>query len=191
MTDSSSDGALSIHLNRLAIPSERAIPHVEEAVQLFGSLRRPLLRYALTFGIDVFDAEEVVQETFLALFKHLECGKSDGNLPGWVFRVCHNLAIKHIEKNCGIRKVAAVDVDWLNGFADRQLNPEEQLLQEQRRQKLQSVLRALPEQDRCCICLRAEGLRYREIAEILGMSLGAVSISLTRSLARFERADQE
>jgi RNA polymerase sigma-70 factor (ECF subfamily) len=38
--------------------------------------------------------------------------------------------------------------------------------------------------------LRAEGLRYREIAEILEMSLGAVSISLSRSLARLERADR-
>jgi RNA polymerase sigma-70 factor (ECF subfamily) len=39
--------------------------------------------------------------------------------------------------------------------------------------------------------LRAEGLRYREIAQVLDMSLGAVSISLARSLARFERADLE
>jgi len=59
----------------------------------------------------------------------------------------------------------------------------------QRQNRLFSVLRALPEQDQRCLYLRAEGLRYREIAGVLKMSLGAVSISLTRSLARLERAD--
>jgi len=48
----------------------------------------------------------------------------------------------------------------------------------------------LSEEDRNCLFLRAEGLRYREIAYVLGISLGAVSMSLTRSLTRIERADR-
>jgi RNA polymerase sigma-70 factor (ECF subfamily) len=54
--------------------------------------------------------------------------------------------------------------------------------------RLRAVVRALPEQDRKCLFLRAEGLRYREISEILDISLGAVSLSLARSLARIARA---
>jgi RNA polymerase sigma-70 factor (ECF subfamily) len=50
-----------------------------------------------------------------------------------------------------------------------------------------AVLNALPEQDRRCLCLRTEGLRYREIASVLDMSLGAVSLSLERSLGRIAR----
>jgi RNA polymerase sigma-70 factor (ECF subfamily) len=161
--------------------------HVEEVVGLFCILRKPLLRYLLTFGINVADGEEIVQESFLALLKHLSAGKSRENLTGWLFRVCHNLALKHREKS---RPLVNVDSDSFLPV-DSSLNPEEQFARTQRQQKLQSVLRALPEQDRCCISLRAEGLRYREIAEVLGMSLGSVCISLTRSLARFERADQE
>jgi DNA-directed RNA polymerase specialized sigma24 family protein len=42
----------------------------------------------------------------------------------------------------------------------------------------------LPEQDRRCLFLRPEGLHYREIASILDVSLGGISISLARSLAR-------
>jgi RNA polymerase sigma-70 factor (ECF subfamily) len=59
----------------------------------------------------------------------------------------------------------------------------------QRCKRLRAVVAALPEKDQHCLRLRAEGLRYREIATVLGMSLGAVSISLTRSLARLARAD--
>jgi RNA polymerase sigma-70 factor (ECF subfamily) len=73
---------------------------------------------------------------------------------------------------------------------DSALNPEEQAAAAQRQTRLESIVRALPEQDRCCLALRAEGLRYREIAEILGVSLGSVSGSLARSLGRLARGDQ-
>jgi RNA polymerase sigma-70 factor (ECF subfamily) len=64
------------------------------------------------------------------------------------------------------------------------------MLTNQVRQRALQVAKALPEQDRRCLFLRAEGLRYREIAGILDMSLGAVSLSLTRSLARIARSTE-
>jgi RNA polymerase sigma-70 factor (ECF subfamily) len=66
---------------------------------------------------------------------------------------------------------------------------EEQIAFGQRKKRLLAVLEALPEQDQRCLSLRAEGLKYREIAEILGISLGAVSMSLARSLARLTRSE--
>jgi RNA polymerase sigma-70 factor (ECF subfamily) len=132
------------------------------------------------------DGEEVVQESFLALFEHMRCGKSRENLRGWLFRVAHNLALKRIyriRRDLESRAECAEDM-----LEDPGPNPEDQLLNSQTRQHLQAVVRALPEQDRRCLFLRAEGLRYRGIAEILGMSLGAVSLSLSRSLARVARA---
>jgi RNA polymerase sigma-70 factor, ECF subfamily len=56
--------------------------------------------------------------------------------------------------------------------------------------RLQAALHALPLDDQLCLRLRSEGLRYREIAKIVGMSLGSVSASLSRSLARLEQADR-
>jgi RNA polymerase sigma-70 factor (ECF subfamily) len=69
-------------------------------------------------------------------------------------------------------------------------NPEELAAGKQRQKRLRAVVRALPEQDRRCLYLRADGLRYREITDVLGMSLGAVAQSLERSLARLSRADE-
>jgi len=60
----------------------------------------------------------------------------------------------------------------------------------QRQNRLVAVLRALPEQDQRCLRLRAEGLRYREIADVLGISLGSVAASLSLSLERLGRADR-
>ena len=161
-----------------------------EVIHLFEEFRNPLLRYVVSRGLSLHDGEEIIQEVFLALFRHLQLGKSRRNLRGWVFRVAHNLALKQHTANK--RALATFDSD--EALAQRQpaatLNPEEEAASSQRKERMQAVLRALPEQDRCCLYLRAEGLRYREIAATLGISLGAVSIALTRSLARMGRVDE-
>jgi RNA polymerase sigma-70 factor, ECF subfamily len=160
----------------------------QEIVGLFDSLRVRLLRYALSFGLSVHDGEDIIQEVFLALFHHLRQGRSRSNLRGWVFRVTHNLALKRRASNhCNNRLIEADD--QLSGeFCDPAPSPEQQLVFSERQSQLLAILRALPENDERCLRLRAEGLRYREIAQVLGISLGAVSISLARSLARLERA---
>ena len=157
-----------------------------EVVGLFDELRDPLLRYLVSFGLPIADGEEVLQEVFLALFQHLSRGKSKDNLRSWLFRVAHNLALKHRFKarRDAEGRTESEAADWA---VEPGPNPEDQVVRGQTQQRLQAVVQALPEQDRHCLFLRAEGLRYREIAGILDMSLGAVSVSLARSLARIAR----
>src|SRR5215472_5305106 len=65
-----------------------------EVVGLFDQMRGRILRYALSFGLPVPDAEEVLQDVFLALYRHLSGGKSRDGLCGWLYRVTHNLSLK-------------------------------------------------------------------------------------------------
>jgi len=183
-------------INELSFPATAASAHsakpseIEcEVMRLFDQFRDPLLRYALSFGLSLHDAEEVTQEVFLSLFRHLQMERSRSNLRGWIFRVAHNLALKqrYANKNrCGTTEPGESVVDQQS---DPSPNPEEHLSSAQRRSRLLAVVQALPETDQNCIRLRAEGLRYREIASVLGISLGTVSTSLTRSIARLIRAD--
>jgi RNA polymerase sigma-70 factor (ECF subfamily) len=161
----------------------------EEVIVLFDQLRNRLLRYVLSLGVYAHDGEDIIQEVFLSLFRHLQLGRSRANLRGWVFRVAHNLALKH--RNGKRRQQARMDPDssLVEIHLDPATNPEEQLADIQRQRRLLATVRALPEQDQWCLYLRAEGLRYREIANALEMSLGAVANSLARSIARLERAD--
>jgi RNA polymerase sigma-70 factor (ECF subfamily) len=185
------DSTIGLPLLATARSGHSLVPtHIEEEViGLFDQFRNRLLRYLFSVGISAQDGEEIVQEVFLSLFQHLQRGKSRGNLRGWIFRVAHNLALKQRQAS----RRSAQNGESTEALFDRQFdaapNPEEQVVSAQRRQRLRAVVRALPEQDRYCIHLRAEGLRYREIAEVLGMSLGAVATSLGRSLARLGRAD--
>jgi|SRR6185437_374228 len=160
----------------------------DEVVALFDQLRAPVLRYLLSLRITIPDAEEIIQEVFLSLFRHLKQNKSRANLQAWIFKVAHNIGVK--------RRAQAWRESQRFSDADPALaedcnpGPEEALAARQRQQRLLAVVRALPEQDQWCLSLRAEGLRYREISEVLGMSLGSVASSLEKSLARLTRAER-
>ncbi|MBZ5673925.1 MAG: sigma-70 family RNA polymerase sigma factor [Acidobacteriia bacterium] len=172
--------------------SPKPTPLEEEVVALFDQMQDRLLRYLLSTGVSVQDGEEIVQEVFLALFQHLQRGKSRRNLRAWVFQVAHNLSVKRYLANRRDRQnlVEPGEAPAEHTFIDRAPNPEDQLASNQSQARLQSVFRALPQQDRRCLSLRAEGLTYREIGKVLDMSLGAVALSLGRSLARFARVEE-
>jgi RNA polymerase sigma-70 factor, ECF subfamily len=154
---------------------------------LFDKFQGRVLNYVLTCGLPFHDAEDVVQETFLSLFRHLELGRPRSNLNGWLFRVAHNLALKRrksslpFEANFDPHKILARQMA-------PGLSPESQFAFGQMHQRLHAVFEALPDQEQRCLYLRAEGLKYRDIAQVLDISLGTVSASLSRALARMVRA---
>lgn len=169
--------------------SAQPSPIEQQVLELFDQLRAPLFRYLLSFSLAPSDSEEIIQETFLALFQHLQRGKSRLNLKGWLFRVAHNLALRsrrdarRDQRNCPVSALPFEDV-----VADPSPNPEDRLAADRRQKTIAAVVEALPEQDRRCLLLRAEGLSYREIADVLEISISTISVSLGRSLARISRA---
>jgi RNA polymerase sigma-70 factor (ECF subfamily) len=166
-------------------------PLAEEVTALFDEWRRPVLRYLLACRLPAQDGEEILQDVFLALFRHLAAGRPRDNLRGWIFRVAHNQALRRRHRSLGAaRQLTPLDEAAADRHADPSPDPEGLLAARQRRERLLSVVDALPERDRACLHLRAEGLRYREIAQVLGMSLGGVASSLARSIGRLARADE-
>ena len=170
----------------MLVPLPAPLEH--EIVELFTQFRMPLSRYVSALGLPPHDCEEVVQEVFLALFQHLRQGKPRTNLKGWVFRVAHNLALKQRMRNGRHDRLHGAEVEPEAHF-DPNLNPEEHFAGLQHRERLLAEIEMLPETDRCCLFLRAEGLRYRQIAEVLDISLGGVSEMLGRTLARLSRIE--
>lgn len=172
-------------------PAEQSALHDDavagEVSVLFDELRSPVLRYLIAMGLAPADAEDILQDAFLALFNHLRRSRPRTNLKGWVFRTAHNLALKRRRMRCR-ESTAAGRAQDIDGSADRRLNPEQQVEAEQRYARMCAALGHLPDRDRFCLHLRAEGLRYRDIARTLGISLGTVSNSIRRSLAALAEA---
>lgn len=189
MTFFSNAGSL-VHDASAVISAEENLALQAEVLSLYDALHSRLLRYSVSFGISIPDGEDVLQEVFLALFRHLRAGRSRENLPGWAYRTTHNLSLKRRASVHAELKVAAPEVASEIELSDGQPGPEERILFQERQSRLQSVVQALPETDRMCLMLRADGLRYREIASTLGISLGSVAASLTRSFERLQRMEQ-
>ena len=189
MSGSTSEFGVPAVLSASEGEQRRHASRTEETVlELFDALRSRLFRYLASFSLSGPDAEEIIQETFLALFQHLERGRSRENLRGWLFRVARNLALKRRQKAQRDTQMMGGSVAAVDLVCDPGLNPEDEFAAREKQFRLMAVVRALPEQDRECLVLRAEGLPYREIAEVLNMSLASVSLSLGRSLARISRA---
>ena len=183
---------LAIGLDEAAAPvaatATEAAEAAEAVLRLFDVHRDGVHRYVRALGIPDRDAEDVVQDVFLALFRHVARGRPRTNLRGWIFRVGHNLALRHLKREARRCRVGA---DAVSGWTvDAAPSPEDRYASRQRRVRLAAAVNALPARERRCLQLRAEGLRYREIARVLGLSLGTVANTLARALARLRRVDE-
>ena len=76
----------------LALPLSRLSAGASEATNLYRELQKPLLRYLVCLGLSSDEAQDVVQDAFLTLHRHLTSGGSQENIRGWLFRVAHNQA---------------------------------------------------------------------------------------------------
>ena len=108
-----------------------------EVLRLFDECAPRLRRYVRAFGLSAEATEDVVQEVFLQLFRHLQLGRSRANLRGWVFQVGHNLALKQRAKTTRRQKTESPwDAALFELLIDPGANPEQQLAEERRTRRL-------------------------------------------------------
>jgi RNA polymerase sigma-70 factor (ECF subfamily) len=154
----------------------------------FEQLRLPVFRYLLRKTRDAGRAEELTQETFLRLCRHLQEGKALENPKAWLFTVANNLAI-----DTGRNENHFRDLDentWRemeDSLPGAQADPEKLLLQDERLERLHTAVLNLTSLQRECLHLRAEGLRYREIADLMAISISTVADAVRRATVNLSR----
>ena len=164
--------------NEAVEPPTPAAIH-DAVVTLYEGTREPLCRYLLCLGVTRSEADELCQDAFLRLFAALRSGQRIANPRAWVFAVAHNAGLD-IRTGGASREVPGDGLEAPSGGR----NPEQAVLDSERRIRLRQAVRALPAHQRHCLNLRAEGLRYREIADILGVTVSVVAGSLKRAVER-------
>lgn len=151
--------------------------------------RDDVYRYMLLLGLHPPQAQEAVQEVFLRLYVTLrKGGEPIQNQRAWVFRAAHNLGLTLRSREAG---TFPFDAELEATIADTARSPERSLME---REKLLSVHRAvskLSPQQRQCLRLRAEGLKYEEIAATIGVSVSTVYEFLKRAVTRLRKAVYE
>jgi RNA polymerase sigma-70 factor (ECF subfamily) len=148
---------------------------------LFDELRVPLFRYVVAMLGSPAEAEDVTQECFLKLFVELRSGIHVDTPKAWLFRVGHNLAL---DRWRSASKAQGLDGPALQIADQRYPSSEEAMLQRERLALMHAAINRLSTQQRLCLHLRTESFRYREIANILGVSESTVSENIRRGLSR-------
>lgn len=150
------------------------------ASELTARIAPRLLSFCSRMLRDVAEAEDVVQEAMLRLWKMAPDWVPGAAKPStWVFRVASNLCTDRL------RKARGVGLDQIAEPADDTPSAEAQMMQAERMRALDAALAVLPERQRQAVVLRhIEGHSNPDIAEILEISVEAVE-SLT---ARGKRA---
>ena len=158
--------------------------HSRLLLDLYDREQTPLRRYVAMLGVDPETARDIVQEGFLKLHEHLASGGDRGNLRAWLYRVVHNSA-RNVQTSFGARNTGALDdVASAASPVAKGLSAEEEVLGKEREQRLREAMTKLSDAQRACLVLRTQGLKYREIAEALDLSVSTVGENIQRGLER-------
>ena len=156
----------------------------DRVAQLFEEARDDVYRYLLGLGLYPPQAQEAAQEVFLRLYTALKKGEEIQNPRGWIFRVAHNLGLKIRARQ---NTQAPFDPDLESRLAGPSMDPEQNLLEREQARRFHQAVERLSEQQRRCLLLRLEGLRYPEIGSALGISASAVGEFLRRAISRLKK----
>jgi RNA polymerase sigma-70 factor, ECF subfamily len=167
-----------------------------------------LLRMAQMFVRDRAVAEDVVQDTWIAVLRGIDRFEGRSSLKTWIYRILMNTAKTRGQRESrSIPFSAAVSSDepsvepdrfldanqrfaggWMLGPSEW-LTPEEELLQGETRGAIRAAIDELPEAQRAVITMRdVEGFPAEEVAELLGISDGNQRVLLHRVRSKVRRA---
>ena len=166
----------------------------DQVSRLFEEARDDVYRYLLTLGLHPPRAQEAAQEVFLRLYATLRKGEDIQNPRAWIFRVAHNLGLKIRARQ---NSEEPYDPEIGGRFATQRFDtrrlgtqqetPESELIDRERMTRFHNAVEGLSEQQRRCLFLRLEGLRYPEIGSALGISASAVGEFLRRAMVRLKK----
>ncbi|MBZ5603956.1 MAG: RNA polymerase sigma factor [Acidobacteriia bacterium] len=168
-----------------AEPPPRERMHFRQDVErCFLEFRDQVFRYLRALGCEHSTAEEMTQEAFLRLYRALQSGSRVNDRRAWVFRVARNLYID--QRRDHQRYLTACQEEPAlrdRTPSDAAPDPEQQALRRERVRLIEEEVLRLPELQRECMHLRAQGLRYREIATALDITLSA-AVECVRSAVK-------
>jgi RNA polymerase sigma-70 factor (ECF subfamily) len=161
---------------RVGIPGVRPSARtVESLVQQYGN-QIYKLAYHLTGSTT--DAEDVVQEVFLKLFRNWAQVAITRNLSAWIYRIVTNASLDLLRsRQSRARREKPVETEMIEAVAvaDGREHPASRLDREELQEKLRLALDALPPQQVAALVLfDHEGLKAREIGQIMGVAEATV-----------------
>ena len=155
-----------------------------ETEELFAECRDSLVRYLRYHLDDLSEAEDIAQESFIRFFRARTQNETILQPRAWIFRVAHNLLVDQGRK----KKPELLDDDGWHKVENRFLAKP---IAEVQVQLSQLPWKRLSPMELGCLRLRAEGLKFREIGEVLGLSVSTVVSYISRAVKKLRATENE
>ena len=179
---------MSPQVDALIRAAQRGDPGAFE--ELVRAYDQSVLRQAMNLLRNPEEARDVYQEVFLKIFRNLQTFRFDCSFHTWLYRIVTNVCLDHLRKR-GVRKEEPAVVETSDGPVDRtesfeegspHADPERRLHNRQLQARIEAGLNDLTPRERMVFEMRHyEGLRLRNIGEILGTTEDAAKNCLFRA----------
>lgn len=168
---------------------------VDENVDSFNILvhryKNRLINFVYRFVKDYDVAEDIVQETFLRVFRHRHNYKAIANFSTWIFTIAGNLAKSELRrrKRWKLFSVDAVDEDEKKfDIPDTKILPDRATSVSMLEESIQDAIETLQVKYKEALILRdIEGMSYKQIADITGVPVGTVKSRVNRARKKLQK----
>ena len=149
--------------------------------------RRAVYRLCRRFVGNHEDASDLSQEIFLRAYKGLRSFRGQSSLATWLYRIGVNVCLNRVSAKTPLEKMTESIED--RQYVDtRSESASERLLREERRARVRAAIAELPRKQRATLILRMyHEMSHREIADVLGSSVGAVKANFFHALGHLKR----
>ena len=156
-----------------------------EAFQkLLSVYQKPLYNHIRNIVLNHDDADDVLQNTFIKVFQYLKSFKGESKLFSWMYRIATNEALTFLNQKA---KVNGVSTAALQNKTIDNLQADVFFDGNEIKLKLQKAIANLPEKQQLVFKMKYfEELKYEEISEILGTSVGALKASYHHAVKKIE-----
>lgn len=160
-------------------------PSLELLIERFWS---PLVTYSVGFVGEQDEAEDIVQEAFVQVWRHRDVWRPSGTVSAYLYRITRNLSFNSVRNRKARQKWDRLRAEEVfHSLPPR--TAEEEFESELLHEEVEAAIAGLPERRREIFCLsRYHGLTHREIAEALGISMQTVSNQMTTALNDLRRS---
>ena len=157
--------------------------------ELYNRYRHPLRRFLFSLTWDQDASEDYLQEVFVRLFQSRERYTPAGRFSAYLFRIAKNYYLTQR------RRKSRKELPWTdqrNGFrpfediiANERIEPEIHLMEEYRRWRIRRAIDCLPAAQKLVFVMsHFEGMKYAEIAAILGIPVGTVKSRMSVAVSK-------
>lgn len=146
--------------------------------------QKPLYNHIRTIVISHDDTDDVLQNTFLKVYQYLKTFKGESKLFSWMYRIATNEALTFLKQKA---RKNGVSSETIQNKAIENLQSESYFDGNEIQIKLQKAIVILPEKQQLVFKMKYfDELKYEEISEILGTSVGALKASYHHAVKKIE-----